>query len=129
VSMFVAGLVTVLVCHATCFVLATTTDVDLGLVDMVVKPLKGWIRTVRQLPQKLWLVLGGTGGVTSSLCAALIIGGIPFHVLLDWNIKQPPKQNLMGAVMAQAQNAPGGGKDNLEEAIGDLAGKAGGMAE
>jgi hypothetical protein len=124
VTMFIAGVATAILCHATCFVLASTTDVDMGLLDMVVNPLKGWVRVWRQLPKKLWLVLSGSCGVTSSLCAALIIGGIPFHVLLDWNFKQPPKQSLMGAVMAQAQKAPGG-KDNLEEAIGDLAGKAG----
>jgi hypothetical protein len=128
VSLFIIGLVTVVACHATCFVMTSISDVDLGLTDMVVKPLKGWVRTWRQLPRRLWLVMGASGGTTSALAAALIIGGIPFHVLLDWNIKQPPKQNLMGAVMAQVQKAPEGKDQDLEEAIGDLAGKAGGTA-
>ncbi len=126
VSLFLTGLVTVVACHATCFVMASVTDVDLGITDMVVKPLKGWIRTWSQLPRRLWLVMGASGGANSALCAALILGGIPFHVLLDWNIKQPPKQNLMGAVMAQVQNAPEGKEMELEEAVGDFAGKAGG---
>lgn len=126
VSLFLVGLVTVVACHAACFVMASITDVDLGLADMVVKPLKGWARTFSQLPRRLWLVIGASGGTTSALGAALIVGGIPFHVLLDWNIKQPPKQNLMGAVMAQVQKVPEGEKKDLEEAVGDLVGKAGG---
>lgn len=125
VSLFISGLVAVAACHATCFVMASISDVDLGIVDMVVKPLKGWIRTWSQLPRRLWLVMGASGGTTSALGAALLIGGIPFHVLLDWNFKQPPKQNLMGAVMAQAQKVPGGEEKSLEEAVEDFAGQAG----
>lgn len=126
VSLFICGLFSVVACHAACFVMSSISDVDLGIVDMVVKPLKGWVRTWSQLPRRLWLVMGASGGTTTALGAALIIGGIPFHVLLDWNIKQPPKQNLMGAVMAQVQKVPEGEKKDLDEAVEDFAGKAGG---
>src|SRR5690606_11962295 len=76
VSLFLTGLVAVMVCHATCFIMAATTDVDLGLLDMVVKPLKAWVRACGQLPRKLWLVMGASGGINSAVCAAIIIGGI-----------------------------------------------------
>src|SRR5690606_31314570 len=128
VTAFMVGLVVLLACHATCFIMAAATDIDMGVVDMVVKPLKAWVRTCRNLPERLWLVVAGSNGATSALAAALIIGGIPFHVLLDWNIKQPPKQNLMGAIMAQAQKAPEGENKSLEDAVGDFAGTADGVA-
>jgi hypothetical protein len=43
--------------------------------------------------------------------------------LLDWGTKAPPKQNLMGAMMEQAQKIEGK-EQSLEEAVSDLAGKA-----
>lgn len=127
VTAFIAGLIVLVTCHATCFIMAAASDIDMGVVDMVVKPLKAWVRTCRNLPERLWLVMAGTNGATSALAAALILGGIPFHVLLDWNFKQPPKQNLMGAIMAQAQKAPEGEKKGLEDAVSDFAGTADGV--
>ena len=33
----------------------------------------------------------------------VVIGGIPYERLWDWGFKEPPKQNLMGAVMDRAK--------------------------
>ena len=55
----------------------------------------------------------------------LVIGGIPYDRLWDWGVKQPPKQDLMGAVMDQVQKVEGNGEDDLEKSINDFAGKNG----
>jgi hypothetical protein len=54
----------------------------------------------------------------------LVIGGIPYERLWDWGFKQPVKQDLMGAVMDRAKELDSGNDGELEDAIGDFAGKA-----
>jgi hypothetical protein len=64
-------------------------------------------------------------GLAAALMSLTVIGGIPYERFWDWGFKEPPKQNLMGAIMAQAAKADGGGAKDLEGAIGDFAGQAG----
>jgi hypothetical protein len=123
-SQLVVGLMASVVCHFVAFVMASASDVDIGVFDVVIKPIKAWSRLVAELPRKLSLLNTAVGGVVAALCAALIIGGIPWYVLLDWKFKQPPKQNLMGAVMSHAQSVQGEEKP-LDEAVSDFAGTAG----
>ena len=123
VSIFLGGLVVAFLCHTICFVTASLTDTELGMLDMVIKPLKGWISTCSQLPRRLWLVMGASGGVNAALCATLFIGGIPFHMLLDWDFKQPPKQNLVEAIVAQAKQNTREEETDLAAAVQDFAGQ------
>jgi len=61
--------------------------------------------------------------------ALLVVGGIPYHALLDWGIEAPPEKNLMGAVMARAQQIEGDGEGDLEDAVENFAGQAGDLEE
>ncbi len=44
------GVGLLLVCHLLAFFMAASTDPDMGVLDLVVSPLKGWMRLVRGLP-------------------------------------------------------------------------------
>lgn len=124
VTQLLGGMFLAILCHVTAFVWMLSSDFDMGLMDLVLKPIKIWTKTCRELPKRFWLLNSVCGGVTAALCAALIIGAIPYERLLDWGFKQPPKQNLMGAMMEQAQKVKGDDK-SLEEAVEDFAGTAG----
>ncbi len=126
-SQLIVGLLVAVVCHFVGFVIASADDVDMGVADVVVRPFKIWAKHIQQLPAKLTLVNLELSSLTTALCAALIVGGIPWYVLLDWKFKQPPKQNLMGAVMSHAQEVED--DKTLEEAITGFAGDATGGDE
>ena len=40
-------------------------------------------------------------GLTAAVMSVVVIGGLPYERLWDWGFKQPPKQNLLGAVASQ----------------------------
>jgi len=71
------------------------------------------------------VVNAAVSGFVAAALSLLVIGGIPYDRLWDWGVKQPPKQNLMGAVMDQVQKVEGNGEDDLEKSINDFAGKNG----
>ncbi|MGL4511620.1 MAG: hypothetical protein ACRCT8_00905 [Lacipirellulaceae bacterium] len=125
VSMLLGGMGTALVAHITCFVLMSADDADLGLADILVKPLKAWGKLLTQLPQRVTVLNVANAGVTSALGAALIVGGIPYESLLDWGFKARAKPNLVGMIAEQAQKIEG--KDeSLEDSVNDFANKAAG---
>jgi len=108
--------------HIFNFMTVAAVDADMGVMDLVLKPIKTWLRTFRGLPARLWIVDSAACGLTAAVMSIVVIGGIPYYVLWDWGFKQPPKQNLMGAVMSQMQKVEDkGGADNLEDAVKDFA--------
>lgn len=121
-SQLLLGLATVVVLHITCYVMTASNDEGMGVLDIVVSPLKAWVRTFSRLPERLWLVVGGSNGITLALTAALIVGGIPWHRLWDWGIEAPTKTSLVDAITSAAGNGPAK-DDNMEDAIVDFAGK------
>lgn len=123
VAQLILGLALALALHITCFVMTASTDSDMGILDMVVSPLKAWNRTLQRLPARLWLVVGGSNGITLSLTAALIVGGIPWHRLWDWGIEAPTKTSLVEAIATAAGKGPSK-EQGLEEAVQDFAGAA-----
>jgi hypothetical protein len=120
-----AGVAAFLGCHIFNFLQQVAEDSDVGVLDVVMRPIKLWLRTMRYLPTKLWLVDTAACGLTAAVMSVLVIGALPYDRLWDWGFKAPVKQNLMGAVMDRAKKLEGRGADNLEDAIGDFAGQAG----
>ncbi|MEN0109317.1 MAG: hypothetical protein AAF805_01215 [Planctomycetota bacterium] len=119
------GLVVALAAHVTAFIFASSEDADLGVADLLIKPFKAWKALLAELPQRVWLTNTMNVGLTTALGAALIVGGIPYERLLDWGYKPRAKQTLVAMIAEQAANGPGSGAKNLEDAVGDFAGKAG----
>jgi hypothetical protein len=111
-------------CHMFNFVSLAADDPDIGMLDLLLKPLRLWGRMCQHLPKRLWLFNSLVCGITAVVMSLAVIGGLPYERLWDWGFKEPPKQNLMGAVMDRAKQLEGEEK-SLEEAIGDFAGKAG----
>lgn len=109
-------------CHAFNFLVMVAADADVGLLDVLLRPLKIWNRVLRELPARLWAVDAAAAGLTAAVMSVAVIGGIPYDRLWDWGIEPPKKQNLMGAVMSQMQRGGGEGSGNLEDAVQDFAG-------
>lgn len=126
VTQLIGGIVLTVVCHLAAFMWLLSREYDLGLTDVLIKPLKIWLRVCSDLPRRFWILNTANVGLTAALSAALIIGGIPYERLWDWGFKAPPKQNLMGALMAKAQKAEGN-NDGLEKAVEDFAGSTAGF--
>jgi hypothetical protein len=110
-------------CHLFNFLMIASEEPDCGALDLVLRPLGVWMRTFRKLPKRLVVTDGAVAGLTAALMSIFLIGGLPYDRLWDWGFKQPPKQNLLGAVTSQLQKVEGDGADNLEDAVQDFAGK------
>jgi hypothetical protein len=124
------GIVVFVGCHIFNFLVLAAGDADVGLMDLVLKPLKLWMRAVHNLPTRLWVSNSAASGVMAAAMSLLVIGGIPYERFWDWGIDAPVKQDLMGAVMDRVKKLESqNGADNLEDAIGDFAGKADELTE
>jgi hypothetical protein len=120
------GLLAAVGCHVFNFLVIVGDDADVGLLDLLMKPLKLWARAIENLPTRLWVADGAASGLTAALLSLIVIGGIPYDRLWDWGIKQPPKHDLMGAVMDEVKKLDNGkGTDDLEKSINDFAGNKG----
>jgi len=118
------GLVAAASCHVCNFLSLATEDSDVGVLDIVLRPLRLWVKTFRGLPKRLWFVNTLVCGLVAAIMSPLVIGGIPYERFWDWGFKQPVKQELMGAIMDRARQLDSrNGADDLEGAIGDFAGK------
>ncbi|TWT90446.1 hypothetical protein Mal64_08350 [Pseudobythopirellula maris] len=124
VSQLIGCLVLAFSCHIGCFILSSITDSESGLLDVVIKPLRHWSKSAQLLPKRLILFNGLNLALTGVIGATLIIGGIPYERLLDWNIEAPTKSNLLGAIAEKAQELPDS-KKGFEESMEDFASKAG----
>lgn len=118
------GVLFALGCHFLNFMVLASEDSDLGLLDILLRPIKLWIRAFQRLPTRLWIADGAAVGVAAVLSAIFVIGALPYDRLWDWGFTPPPKQDLMAAVMDRAKQVNGREADNLEDAIGDFAGTA-----
>lgn len=124
------GLLAAFGCHVFNFLVLTADDAEIGLLDLVMRPLRLWMRSVEQLPRRLWVFDGLVSGIVAAALSALVIGSLPYERLLDWGFKEPPKRDLMAAVMDQAKKLDNGKNDgDLEQSINDFAGKAGNEAD
>ncbi|MEM6654256.1 MAG: hypothetical protein AAF596_00490 [Planctomycetota bacterium] len=125
VVQLIGGLAIAAVCHLASFILVSTSDPDMGNADIVVNPFKAWKKLLGALPKRLAIVNSANASVCAAVCAAGIIGGIPYERLLDWGITAPVEKSLLGAVMERASGA-GGPEMSMEEAVTNFAGDAGG---
>jgi hypothetical protein len=118
------GVLVFISCHIFNFMVLAAEDADFGVMDLLLKPLKLWIRAVRELPKRLWVSNTAASSIVAALMAVLVIGGIPYERFWDWGFDAPAKQELMAAVMDRAKQVAANEADSLEDAIGDFAGTA-----
>ena len=112
------------VCHSIAFALLMKASTETNLTDIFLHPLQSWAQLLRELPRRQWVCCIGFSGLTAAAMSIVVIGGLPYERLIDWGTKPPPKLKLLGAIMSQADGAAAEDDKNLEEAVGDLAGKA-----
>lgn len=118
------GFIAFAICHTFCFVQILKNEADIKLLDYILRPINTWSIAFRDMPKRGWVCYVGLSGLTAVAMSFLVIGALPYERLLDWNVKEKAKFNLMGAIMDQAQNVAEEDEKSLEEAIGDFAGKA-----
>ncbi|HEX5470749.1 MAG TPA: hypothetical protein VFW73_02630, partial [Lacipirellulaceae bacterium] len=90
------GLIALVGCHVFNFLVLAADDAEFGILDILLKPVKLWLRAVQQLPTRLWVADAAASGFVAAVLSLVVIGGIPYDRLWDWGFKEPPKQNLMG---------------------------------
>lgn len=117
------GVMLVAGCHVFNFLVLAADDAEFGVLDMLLRPLKLWLRAVQLMPERRWVANLAACGLTAVVMSVVVIGGIPYERLWDWGFQEPVKQELMGAVMDRAKELESRNAD-LEEAVGDFAGKA-----
>lgn len=110
--------------HLVTYLYAIMEDDRLQVLDVILKPLAVWGRTINSLPATWPRVAAGVWGWLAATLAVSLIGGIPYERLFDWGIKERPKKNLVQAIAQQAQEAEGDA-DSLEDAINDFTGETG----
>ena len=120
-----AGFLAASGCHIFNFLVLAADDADVGVIDIILKPIKLWMRAFHYLPKRLWVSNLAISGVTAIAASFLIIDGIPYERLWDWGFEPPAKQELLGAVMDRVKKVESQKEQSLEEAIGDFAGEAG----
>jgi hypothetical protein len=124
------GILAFIGCHIFNFLVLAAEDADVGVLDLVLKPLKLWLRAIHNLPARLWASNAAASGIAAALMSVLVIGGLPYERLWDWGFQAPVRHELMGAVMDRVRKLDKRkGADNLEDAIGDFAGNADGMTD
>jgi hypothetical protein len=120
-----AGFLIAAGCHIFNFLVLAADDADVGVMDIVLKPVKLWMRAFHYLPKRLWVSNAAVCGVAAIVASFLVIGAIPYERFWDWGFEAPTKHELMGAVMDRVKKVESAKNESLEEAIGDFAGKAG----
>jgi hypothetical protein len=124
-TQLVVGFIAFISAHFLNFLFAIADDADTGAIDFLLRPLKLWMKSFRNLPSRLWVANTASTGYVAAVMSIVVIGGLPYDRLWDWGFKQPPQQNLLSAVMKQAQQIEGSGDKDMEEAMKDFAGQAG----
>jgi hypothetical protein len=119
-----AGFLATSGCHIFNFLVLAADDADVGVIDIILKPIKLWMRAFHYLPKRLWVSNLAISGVTAIAASFLIIDGIPYERLWDWGFEPPAKQELLGAVMDRVKKVESQKEQSLEEAIGEFAGEA-----
>jgi hypothetical protein len=108
-------------CHVFNFLFAIADDADTGALDIILRPLKLWLKAIANMPQRLWVTALAAASLTALAMSLLVIGGLPYERLWDWGFKKPANKSLIGAVMSQVDKVEGKGADNLEDAVKDFA--------
>ena len=119
------GVVAFGVCHTYCFLEVMKNEADTKMLDYILRPINTWSNMISGMPERSWVCYIGLSGLTAVMMSLLVIGAIPYGRLLDWDIEEPAKPNLMGAVLSQAQRNAQEDDKSLGEAVGDFADQAG----
>ena len=121
-SQLATGVLTGFIGTLGCYLFAIMDDDSLGLLDMLLKPIRVWVPSLRDLPHSFRRVSAGLWGFTAAVLALVVIDGIPYHKL--WEGERRAKVSLVHAITQHAAQA-GADDEDLEGAIGNFAGKAG----
>ncbi|MBI3861749.1 MAG: hypothetical protein HY290_07620 [Planctomycetia bacterium] len=124
-----AGLGVFVAFHLVATIKASFKQNGTGFMDAIVHPFDVWRPTIYELPgsaRRLWLAVWG---LTATVCAVAIIGGIRYSVLVeDWGFRQRANSDIAAQIKAKAMEAAMAGAkqaDSLEDAVKGAAAKDG----
>jgi hypothetical protein len=72
-SQLAIGLFAALGCYIFNFLAIVADDAEVGLLDLLLKPLKLWGRALEHLPARLWVVNTAVSGVTAAVLSVLVL--------------------------------------------------------
>jgi len=118
-----AGLLVFWFAHVWAYLFAIIDDSQLTLLDAFLRPFRIWKSTLADLPRGRFRLQMGTYGLTAAILAVAVVGGIPWGMLTNWQVKKRANVNLVHAVTnaATEQAAQNQGARDLESAIKDFA--------
>ena len=118
VYQFLIGGLALLSVHTYSYVRAILNSTDYNLLDIVLKPVKIWEGVVNALPRTRFLIFVGSTSLTATLMAMIVVGGLPYHILWSWKVRERAKPNLMAAALSHMQQ--GESEGDLEESMDDF---------
>ena len=108
-----------IVVHLLAYVTHLMLDASAGLIDFILKPLQCWKPVFAKLPKTFWRVSIFASALTGIFMSLVVLRSLNYEALLDWGVKPEAKQNLLGAVIAQAKKIEAKDED-LEGALNNL---------
>ena len=117
----VAGVGIAAMMHSAAFFKAAMSNHRFCLIDAVLHPVETWKPTIHELPRtarRIWL---GIWGLTASLCAVVVIGGIRYSTLVDdWGFRNRVSRDMVSRVRVESVErliGDGALAGNLEEEV------------
>ena len=108
VSQFFLGVGAFAACYAVGVTTLMREEGSMSFLDGILKPLRSWGALFQKLPRRQWVCHAGFSGFTAAVMSMLVIGSLPYHMLLDWGIEMPPNQDLMGAIQQMDSSGEAG---------------------
>ncbi|QDU97318.1 ATP dependent DNA ligase [Lignipirellula cremea] len=121
------ALVVVMTAQLWALLIALKHDVKYGPFDFLGKPIAIWFPTFAELPAtcaRVGLALVGLSGMFGAL---VVVGGIPYHWLWEYEPAQKKNPNLLKEIVKNADElakySGESSSDSLEDAVSDFAGE------
>ena len=114
------GGLTTMIAHVWAGIITMKKDTTFAPADMIMRPITNWDRTVQGLPDTKIRAWMGAWGLTTFICAIVVVGGIRYSVIWeDWGFGESKTPDLM-PVIAPGQK-PGATKKSMDEVVNEMA--------
>ncbi|MGH7127214.1 MAG: hypothetical protein ACREJB_06310 [Planctomycetaceae bacterium] len=119
------GLGAMSVAHFLAYMSVVTKTDQLSPFEMFFRSFRVWKMVCRKLPASAWLLQMFVWGLTATIAAATLIGGINYLAIVenDWGVEKRAQRNLVHEIVDKAKEEKGEGADSLEDAMNDFTGE------
>ena len=122
-AQFSLGAIAASIAHFSAYLTAAVNSDRITPFDFIMKPVDIWKPAAKTLPKVAWRFWALGWGVTASVCALLVIGGVRYSAIFDWGFEKSAESNLVHAIVDEARRERDGGAESLEDAMNDFVGE------